>query len=216
MSFPRAHLLIVGLAIAAAAAGFMFARGMLPAAPGVVQPELNAATLLGTPRPLPDFSLLDQHGEVIGPELFDGRWHLVFFGFTHCPDICPMTLQTLSAVRARLAGQGHEPPGVVFVSVDPERDAPTKLADYLAYFDTSITGVTGDVDDIARFARDMGVAVFMGAEDDDGRYSIDHSTAVFVVDPAGRLAALFRMPHEIDGMADDFTRIVRSQVGARG
>lgn len=216
MNFPRAQLLIVVLALAAAVAGFVVARGMLPAPPATAQPELSSATLLNTPRPLPAFSLLDQHGEVIGPEVFNGDWHLVFFGFTNCPDICPMTLQTLTAVRAKLAAQGREQPGVVFVSVDPERDAPAQLADYLAYFDASIIGITGNEDAIARFARDMGVAVFMGAEDDHGNYNVDHSTAVFLVDPAGRLSALFRMPHEVDVMADEFTRIVRSRVGARG
>ncbi|MCC5868221.1 MAG: SCO family protein [Gammaproteobacteria bacterium] len=215
MNIPRAQLLIVALALAAAVAGFVVARGMLPAPPAA-QPELHSATLLNAPRPLPDFSLLDQHGEVIGPEVFTGDWQLVFFGFTNCPDICPMTLHTLTAVRAKLASQGRQQPGVVFVSVDPERDAPAQLADYLAYFDTSIVGITGDQEGIAKFARDMGVAVFMGAEDDHGHYNVDHSTAVFLVDPAGRLSALFRMPHEVDVMADEFTRIVETRVEARG
>ena len=216
MNFPRAQLIIVGLAIAAAVAGFVVARALLPAPPAVSQPELHSATLLNTPRPLPAFSLLDQHGDAIGPEAFNGGWHLVFFGFMNCPDICPMTLQTLTAVRSKLGAQGGEQPGVVFVSVDPERDAPALLADYLAYFDASIVGITGDEDAIARFTRDMGVAVFMGAEDDFGNYNVDHSTAVFLIDPAGRLSALFRMPHEVDVMATEFTRIVNASREARG
>lgn len=215
MNFPRAQLIIVGLAIAAAVAGFVVARGMLPV-PSAAQSELRSATLLNAPRPLPDFSLLDQHGGAIGPEVFNDRWHLMFFGFTNCPDICPMTLQTLTAVRASLAERGREQPGVVFVSVDPERDAPARLADYLAYFDAAILGITGDEDDIATFAREMGVAVFMGAEDELGNYAVDHSAAVFLIDPAGRLAALFRTPHEVDVMADEFSRIVNARFEARG
>jgi protein SCO1 len=208
MKIPRSQLLIVAGALVAAIAAFVVSQGSPPEpGGGTVQ-----ATVLPQPRPVPAFSLLDQHGEPIDEGVLTGDWHLVFFGFTNCPDICPLTLQTLTALRTRLATMPGPLPGLVFVSIDPARDAPGLLADYLAYFDPEILGITGDEEAISGLARQMGVAVFLGEADEHGDYTVDHSTAVFLVDPQGRLAALFRMPHETESMARDYLRIT----GGRG
>lgn len=203
MRFPRSQMMIVAGALGAAVLAFVVSQQA--SRPGT-EPPLQA-TVLPQPRPLPAFSLLDQHGQEIDQQALAGDWHLLFFGFTHCPDICPMTLQTLAGLRARLAALEGRAPRVVFVSIDPARDAPGLLADYLAYFDPEILGITGEETAIADFARQMGVAVFMGEPDEHGDYAVDHSTAVFLVDPQGRLAALFRMPHETESMARDYLRI---------
>ncbi len=205
MNLPRAHLLIVAAALLAAVAGFLVFRDAPPAAP-----TQQAVTLLPEPRPLPAFTLLDQHGAPIDEQALTGRWQLMFFGFTHCPDICPMTLQTLAAVRGRF--DGPDQPGVVFVSIDPARDGPEMLGDYLAYYDPDIIGITGAEAAVAAFARALGVAVVMGEADAHGHYAVDHTTAVFLVDPQGRLAGLFRLPHRVDAMARDLERLL----GARG
>ncbi len=79
-------------------------------------------------------------------DTFRGHWNLVFFGFTHCPDICPTTLQTLAAARSRLASEGHQPlPRIVLVSVDPERDTPAQMKTYVDYFGDDNLGITGDL-----------------------------------------------------------------------
>ncbi|MCC5861400.1 MAG: SCO family protein [Gammaproteobacteria bacterium] len=204
MNMPRAHLLIVVAALLAAVIGFLVFRDAPP-------PAHQAVTLLPEPRPLPAFALVDQHGAPIDEQALTGRWHLVFFGFTHCPDICPMTLQTLAAVRGRFDGEGSRQPGVVFVSIDPARDGPEMLGDYLAYYDPDIIGITGAEDAVAEFARAMGVAVVMGEADAQGHYNVDHTTAVFLLDPKGRLAGLFRIPHRVDAMAQDLGRLIGSR-----
>ena len=208
MNIPRSQLLIVAGALAAAVVAFLVSQGSAPdrGDPGI------QAMVLPQPRALPAFALLDQHGAPIDERALTGNWHLLFFGFTHCPDICPMTLQTLATLRNRLASMAAPVPGVVFVSIDPARDQPGLLAEYLAYFDPQILGITGDEETIAGFARQMGVAVFLGEADEHGDYTVDHSTTVFLVDPQGRLAALFRVPHEPEAMTRDYLRIT----GGRG
>jgi protein SCO1 len=209
MNMPRLQTVIVAFAVIAATVGFFVGRSALP--PPSNSLVLEQATLLQQPRPLPAFSLLDQRGETISEQALSGDWNLVFFGFTNCPDICPMTLQTLAALRARLAREGAQVPGVVFVSVDPQRDDPQLLGDYLAYFDADIIGITGERGAIAQLARGMGVAVIIGEARDTGDYDVDHSTAVFLVDPQGRVSALFRTPHELEGMVREFNLIVGSR-----
>lgn len=206
MNMPRTHLLIVAIALLAAVVGFLAFRDAPPPSP-----VHQALTLLPEPRPLPSFNLIDQHGGPIDEQALTGQWHLVFFGFTHCPDICPMTLQTLAAVRGRFEGEGTGRPGVVFVSIDPARDGPDMLGDYLAYYDPDIVGITGEEAAVAEFARSMGVAVIMGETDAHGHYNVDHTTAVFLIDPEGRLAGLFRLPHRVDAMAQDLGRLIGSR-----
>jgi protein SCO1/2 len=172
------------------------------------EPVLEHATLYHEPRPLPAFSLVDQHGARFGPSQLRGRWTFLFFGFVNCPDICPTTLATLAAARNSLdelpeAGR----PGVTLVSVDPGRDTPAVLRRYVSHFDPSFQGVTGTPAEIDALARNLGAAVFVGAEDDAGNYAVDHSAAVFLVDPEGRVAALFSAPHDGAAIARDFRRI---------
>ena len=113
-----------------------------------------------------------------------GRWTFVFFGFVNCPDVCPTTLATLAAVRNSLADLA-EPyrPRVVLVSVDPARDTPAVLAQYVLHFDPSFVGVTGSPAALDTLTRALGVAVIVGPADAAGNYSVDHTAAVFLVDP---------------------------------
>ena len=106
--------------------------------------EPRAAFVLPETSPLPAFSLLDQSGTSVDASAFLGHWNLVFFGFTHCPDICPATLQILSAAKRALAEDGHEPlPRIVLVSVDPDRDTPETMGRYVDYFGDGNLGITG-------------------------------------------------------------------------
>jgi protein SCO1/2 len=172
-------------------------------------PQLERATLYQAPRSLPAFELVDQHGASFGPDSLRGRWSFVFFGFVNCPDICPTTLATLAAARDALEDlSAAKRPGVVLVSVDPGRDTPPVLATYVAHFDPSFTGVTGPPSALDALADALGVAVVVGPEDDDGNYAVDHSAAVFLVDPKARVVALFTTPHEAPAIARDYRRIV--------
>jgi protein SCO1/2 len=171
-------------------------------------PALEHATRYDAPRPLPVFALVDQAGRSFGPEQLRGRWSFVFFGFVNCPDVCPTTLATLAAAEAALADlPAQDRPGVLFVSVDPGRDTPEVIGRYVAHFDPAFTGATGSREAIEGLAEALGVAVIIGPPAADGSYSVDHSAAVFLVDPEARVVALFGAPHDAGTIARDFRRI---------
>jgi protein SCO1/2 len=175
-------------------------------------PELEQAVLFSAARALPGFALVDQAGQPFGPERLRGQWTFLFFGFVNCPDVCPMTLATLAATRTSLADLPADlQPAVTLVSVDPERDTPEVLARYVSHFDPSFTGVTGSPEEIESLTRGLGVAVMVGPADAEGNYSVDHTAALFLVDPDGRQAALFSGPHEAGTIARDFRRIVAAR-----
>jgi protein SCO1/2 len=175
-------------------------------------PELERATLFAEPRALPAFSLVDASGKAFGPERLAGRWNFLFFGFVNCPDVCPTTLATLAAVKAALADlPGAERPGVAFVSVDPGRDTPEIIGRYVAHFDPAFVGATGTRESIDELAASLGVAVIVAPPAPDGSYAVDHSAAIFLVDPEARIAALFGTPHDAATIARDFRRIVAAR-----
>jgi protein SCO1/2 len=170
---------------------------------------LATGSLLSPARALPDFSLIDQRGEPFGPRNFGGRWSLLFFGYTNCPDFCPTTLTTLAAMEKRLKTSGSAlRPQVIFVSVDARRDTPQQLAKYVPYFDPEFIGATAvDQKTIETFAGKLGVAVAITPAA-DGSYTVDHSGAIFVVDPEGRLCAVLTGPFTAEALQADLQRIV--------
>jgi protein SCO1/2 len=178
-------------------------------------PVLERAVLFEETRPLPAFALLDQSGRAFDPARLRGQWTFLFFGFVNCPDICPTTLATLAAVRREVADlPAADVPQVALVSVDPGRDTPEVLARYVAHFDPSFTGVTGTAEAIEVLTRSLGVAVIIGPAAPDGSYSVDHSAAIFLVDPGAEVAALFGAPHEARAIAQDYRRIVAARRAA--
>ena len=198
---PRNLFVFLVLALALASGVFVALRSDTPAAP-------VSALVLPNPEPLPEFSLLDQDGNPIDRTVFAGQWDLVFFGFTHCPDICPTTLQMLAAARNALAEAGQEPlPRIVLVSVDPERDTPEIIGRYMDYFGDGNLGITGSLEEISRLTTGLGIYFQKQATDDDN-YLVDHSAAVLVVDPEGRFSALFSGPHSIDNFVHDLPIVI--------
>lgn len=149
----------------------------------------------GAPVALP--RLVTADSLFFDPALLKGRWSLVFFGFTSCPDVCPTTLQVLSEFARHPASGVPEltsrvPAGatqVVFVTVDPERDTPARLKSYLTHFDERFIGLTGSRADLDRFAAQLGAAAVPS-----GPGAIDHSTSIFALDPQGRLAGVMLRP----------------------
>jgi protein SCO1/2 len=199
--------LVVAIVLAALAAGVLVARHQRVA--GSAAPALERAVWFDAGRPLPGLALLDQAGRPFDANRLRGRWTFLFFGFVNCPDICPTTLATLAAARKSLADlPASDVPAVAFVSVDTRRDTPEALARYVAHFDPSFSGVTGSAEAIDALTRALGVAVIVGPEAADGSYSVDHSAAIFLVDPEARVAALFGAPHEAAMIARDYRRIV--------
>jgi protein SCO1/2 len=171
--------------------------------------ELSTGTWLAPSRVLADFSLIDNQGRSFGPANLHGHWSLMFFGYTNCPDFCPTTLTTLAAVEKGLrAADAAAPPQVIFVSVDAKRDTPAQLAKYVPYFDPDFIGLTApDQPAIEALARKWGVAVMIRPAT-DGNYTVDHSGDIFVIDPAGKLAAILTGPFTVDALQSDIKRIV--------
>ena len=199
-------IVIAVVAVAGIAVGTLIAQKLDPARPA----ELINATRLPAGRALPSFSLLDQDGAVLDAETLRGDWTLLFFGFTSCPDICPTTLQTLAAVERELIEAGSDiVPRVLFISVDPERDSPAQTGEYARYFSPRFFGATGDGEAAAALRRELGVAVAKRASG-EGDYSIDHTSAVFVISPQVTFAAVMGAPHQASSIAHDFRLITAS------
>ena len=167
--------------------------------------EFRAGTALDQPRPITEFELVDHRGQPFRRADLQGRWSLLFAGFTNCPDICPATLMQLDSVdtRLRAANGGLQ---TVFLSVDPERDTPGKLAEYVEFFNPGFIGVTGQKPEIDRLCDDLGLA-YIKIPQSEGRYTVDHSAAVVLIDPQARVAAYFTQPLDVVEMADDLVAL---------
>lgn len=134
------------------------------------------------------FQLIDQNGKPFTDADLKGKWHLVFFGYTHCPDICPTTLNDLSLAYDKLNKQQKGDLAVVFISVDPERDTPAVLKSYAESFDAPIIGLTGTAAEVKQVAADYHV-YYAKHYRADGGYDMDHSAVVYVMNPAGKFVA---------------------------
>ena len=208
--FNRTTLLILVAALFSGLGFWAFDRwqkGTEPvagAAPVVAYPQgLRAATMFPRPREVAPFSLQAAAGAQVTPASLQGRWQVVFLGFTHCPDICPTTLADLArAAKAWQDLDASRRPGVLFVSVDPERDTPDKAADYAHYFDAQFAAATADVAALTAFANSLGM-VFMKVPLEGGAYTMDHSSALILLDPQGRQAGLIRPPLDAEAIGND-------------
>ena len=169
--------------------------------PGVLWPD---------PRPIGAFTLRDHHGREFTRERLEGAWTFMFFGYTHCPDICPTTLATLRQVEHDLSEHAAVSRQHVLVSVDPARDSVEHLAKYVSLFGPAFLGVTGSDDELSKLAREVGATYFLGEPGDDGSYFVEHTASIMLVDPRGRLVALFGMPHDAAAIAARFLEIERA------
>lgn len=193
----------VVLAVTAAVAGAWVAARL-------AAPELpEHARMLSTPRPLPEVPGVDHAGAAFARGDFEGRWTIVFFGFTHCPDICPATLHVLAGAKRLLADlPGPDRPEVLMISVDPGRDSPERLAEYVPFFDPSFRGVRIEEQHLPELARAFGAAYAYSPLGEDS-YTVDHTASLFLVDRSGRVAAVIPTPHTAEGIAADLRRILK-------
>ncbi len=166
-------------------------------------PELRSGTALPEPRSVADFALTGQDGLPFTRDDLRGHWTLVFTGFTNCPDICPATLATMADLERRLARPDLE---FRFVSVDPARDSPEVIRRYLAHFGAGIAGATGTREEIERFTAGLGLAQVVNPGT-GGEYTVDHSTALVLIDRRARLAGYFQAPHLADALAADLAAL---------
>ncbi len=198
----QSNAVLALLAFAALSAGLLFAvwkTEQRPDIPGLLWPD---------PPMIGSFSLTDADGKAYTEAQLRGHWTFLFFGFTHCPDVCPGTLAVLKQVTGRLQdhpafrAQGQ----VLFVSVDPARDTPAMLGPYVRYFDPGFKAATASEDALSGLTRQLGViyAKVPGSGED---YTMDHSASIFIVDPQLRVLSAIGLPHDAALIAARFRAI---------
>lgn len=211
--FNKLHIsLIVFVAIISAAAGSWLylqmqnteSAKLIPVPPGLESIALNRAF------PLSEFHLIDHNQQVFSDKNFIGKWSFVFFGFTNCPDICPTTLTTMKQVWENIKQQASInrqtfSKQLIFVSVDPNRDLPAKLKNYVEYYNSDFIGVTGPLLEITKLTKQLGVLyAYDNHGKSDGSYSVDHSAQIYLIDPNANLRAIFSAPHSAGKISDNF------------
>jgi protein SCO1/2 len=204
----RYWISVAAVALAAAAAGVYVARTL--SQPAV--PSLASGTSLPRPKVLADFNLMDTQGALVTPATLRSHPTLVFFGFTHCPDVCPTTLAILASVQKQVAIPGLK---VAFISVDPERDTPQQLGKYISSFGGDLIGLTGTPPEIVKATKSFGVAAAR-VDLPGGEYTMDHSATVFALDSDARIVAVFTPPFNAGVLARDVARLAPVLGGSRG
>ena len=197
MTGVRARLLVVAAALGAALGGFWLATQLDRGSP-----RLASGTWLPQAKTVNDFQLTDTTGRAFTRADLAGEPTLVFFGFTHCPDVCPTTLVKLAQIKKSAPLPQLR---VLFVSVDPQRDTPAALGLYVHAFDASFQGLTGDPQVIGALATNFGVA-FSRVELPGGDYTMDHSAVVFLLDAAAHVVAIFTPPFDVAAFSADLRR----------
>jgi protein SCO1/2 len=203
------------LLLSTAGATLIFAR---PERPQEVPAALRAV-LVQEPAKLPALRLVDHRGAAVTSDaLFTGAWSFVFLGFTSCPNVCPATLGQLAAVKRSLARQRPDlpQPRFVFVSVDPQRDTPARLASYLPAFDRDFLGATGEPAQIAALSDALAAFHRRRAEKGPDDYGVVHSGEIYLLDPTGRVYARFTPPLEPDLIPHQLAALMALYAGEPG
>ena len=173
-------------------------------------PQELSGVLRSNFKLLQPFELTDHNNAVFNEKRFLDKWSFVFFGYTSCPDICPATLYVLKSVHGLLVDESGEVPDdmqVVLISVDPERDTTEKLADYITYFNKDFIATTADKVNIDKITQQFGAGYIMDEETSAGVYNVSHTSAIFLVDPYGRLVASFSQPHQPTTITSQYKKI---------
>ena len=200
-------LAVLVLGICAMLAGLAVYFQTTPHNPAAeLRDNLQTATFLPAGfKQWPDIEINDQHGRPVKKASSEGRWRLIFFGYTHCPDICPMTLTTISSALKNMENKySSDFLETVFISVDPARDTPDHLKQYLSFFDAGFLGLSPDENALSAFTRDLGL-IYKRVENPENpdAYLMDHTASMMLFDTQGEAKALFTMPHEPESIAAD-------------
>jgi len=189
----------------------IFFGGMYIASRGHNESAYDLTGLLWPDPPsIGSFSLTNGDGDAVTERNLHGRWTLIFFGFTNCPDICPTTLATLSQVYQRLQSNQDifEKFQVLFVSVDPARDDREKLQSYVDYFNPNFIGATADDEGIKQLTGQFGVVYFKVKTTGPADYNMNHTSSVLLIDPHLRFVGIFSQPHEANDITQRLVQII--------
>lgn len=202
MARTLAWLVLIG----ALAALLITATLMVPAGQPISTVQLESGVVVDPPRPLEPFELVDHLAQPFDNARLKGGWSVAMIGFTHCPDICPTALGQLAVLKQRLLKRDAELE-VLFVSVDPQRDTSEVLAGYIDFFGDELIAASGEKEQLRRFADSLGFAWVKVPLGND-RYTVDHSGALALIDPRGRLAGYFLPPLDLAAMEEDLGRVL--------
>jgi protein SCO1/2 len=195
MSAERTRLLLI---LGAFAAGVVLCFAAIALIAGTPATKLQVAAIGGP------FRLTDQNGKTVTDQELKGKPFLVFFGFTHCPDVCPTTLFDVSEVMRSL-GPDADRTSALFITVDPERDTPASMKDYLGSFDPHLRGLTGDADALAKVAKEYRV-YYKKVPLDGGDYTMDHTAIVYLMDKDGHFVSPFSLKRKPDVAAAELRK----------
>ena len=170
-------------------------------------PYTYHGTLIQSPEPDRNFTLTGPGGEAVSLRDFRGKAVLLYFGYTFCPDVCPATMVELARATEML-GEDANKTQVIMISVDPDRDSPEKLADYVTHFDPSFIGVTGSEDEVAAVATQYGIFYEKHEGTVASGYLIDHTASVVVVDADGYLRLVYPFGTAAEDIAEDLGHLV--------
>jgi protein SCO1/2 len=198
---PRILFAVACLALA----GIIGGAVVLTTQAGGTSAATSGKALVGGP-----FHLVDQNGRQVDQSLLKGKWSAVFFGYTYCPDVCPTNLQTMAAAQDRLGDKGKDLQ-VVFISIDPARDTPKQLKDYLSSkaFPRGTIGLTGTPAQVDQAAK--AYKVYYAKNGDGADYTMDHSTATYLMDPKGEFVRVIPYALSPDQVADQIRAAMRQE-----
>ena len=164
--------------------------------------------LIEPARDIGSFNLIDSNEKEFLPQDFEGKWNVLFFGFTFCPDICPITMRMLSRIEKEIDSQELDKIRIFLVTVDPDRDSPDQLKVYLENFSENFIGLTGGLDQIYNFATRVNAPFSPISNSKDPHYTVDHTGSIILINPEGNYAGFFRAPHNQDDIKKAILDIV--------
>lgn len=210
-TFPLGTLIIGGLFLLVMLITYLLVKPSPPPAEleGILRAQFTQL------RP---FQLSGSNGQAINEKNFQGKWSFVFFGYVSCPDVCPTTLQQLDSMQRLLKDENSGSTSdlqIIFVSLDPQRDSLQRLGEYVAYFNKNFIGATADKRLIDSFSRQFGAGYVIEPETAPGQYLVAHSSAIFLVDPLGRLVASIPQPHYASDILSQYKKL-KAYIEAKG
>ena len=207
MDMSRRNIIFVFLVLFGMSVLFAYFQSL----PSLLQkkPTLLTGKILTRPMELDNFELIDQNNQTFNSESLKGNWTILFFGYTNCPDVCPTTIYKLAEVKndvnQNLPSKNFN---TVLVTLDPDRDTPERLDEYIGYFDESMLGVTGTYKNIQSFSSNL--SVFYQRINKDGGYDFNHTASIFVFNQDGSLFATMSPATSVSELRDDFYTILNN------
>jgi len=197
---------MVTLVILATGAGFYIS--LKQSQNQLVQNNETRGLFWPNPKQIKNFSAKDHNGNAFELSNISGKWSFIFFGYTNCPDICPITMSVMANVYQHLVSY-YENIQIIFVTVDPERDTTEKLSSYISFFDQDFVGLSGEPAIENSLTRQIGIPYYYNKKKENNNYLVDHSASIFVIDPKTRLIAKLSPPHQPEKIIEQFKKIKR-------